>query len=87
MKSNIVSYISLQTLYLAELCIKMVSANEIAVFFKVQYIKKKAGDPVDLMHVDKHQSFSQVDATIFWWTWPGILKVPKITDLQCLSNI
>ena len=35
----------------------MLTANQIAGFFKVLYLKKD----VDFLHVDKHQGFLQVD--------------------------
>ena len=40
---------------------KMPTANQIAGFFKVLYLKKEVRDQVDFLHVDKHQSFLQVD--------------------------
>ena len=35
-----------------KLCIKIILANQIAGFFKVQYIKKKVGDQVDFLYVN-----------------------------------
>ena len=77
MKSNLVGYISLQTLYLAKLCMKVLLANQIALFFKVQHLKKKAEDPVYLIHVDKHQFFPQVDGTFFGGRGQAFSKSPK----------
>ena len=37
-----------------ELCIKMLSANQIAGFFKMQYLKKKVNDELQFWHADKH---------------------------------
>ena len=34
-------------------------ANQIAGFFKVQYLKKKVRDEVDFLYVNQHQSFLQ----------------------------
>ena len=33
------------------------------------------------MHVDKHQSFLQIDAVDFWWAWLVMCKLPKILSL------
>lgn len=55
----------------------MLLANQIAVFFKVQHLKKKAEDPVYLIHVDKHQCFPQVDGTFFGGRGQAFSKSPK----------
>ena len=38
----------------------MLSTNQIAEFFKVQYPEKKVNDEVYFWHADKHQSLLQV---------------------------
>ena len=43
-----------------ELWAKMLSTNQIAEFFKVQYPEKKVNDEVYFWHADKHQSLLQV---------------------------
>ena len=35
--------------------------NQIAGFFKVQYLQKEMRDPVDFLYVNKYQSFLQED--------------------------
>ena len=40
---------------------------------------------VDFLHVDKLESFLQID-NFWWWLW-SILKVSKIASLQSLHNI
>ena len=42
----------------------MLSANQIAGFFKMLYLKKEVKDEVYFCHADKHQSFLQVDAIV-----------------------
>ena len=44
----------------------MLSANQIAGFFKMQYLKKEVNDEVYFWHVDKHQNLLQVDKLSFW---------------------
>ena len=57
-------------------------------------IPKKVRVEVDFFDVDKHQSFLTVDLKVImktwrtWgWQWSSILKVCKVTSLQCLYNI
>ena len=45
--------LSVESLVL-KLCVKMLLANQIAGFFKVQYLKKKARDQVVFLFVNKH---------------------------------
>ena len=47
-----------------ELWAKMLPANQIAGFFKMQYLKKEENDEVHFWHADKHQSLLQVDTII-----------------------
>ena len=58
--------------------------NKVA--FSLQYITKKVSDEIDCSHVDKHESSLQIN-TDTWWEWSNIPKVPKISSLQCLTNI
>ena len=48
--------LSVESLVL-KLCVKMLLANQIAGFFKVQYLKKKVRDQEDFLYVNYHQSF------------------------------
>ena len=48
---------------------------------------KESRDQVDILHLEKYQIFFQNDCIVFWWGWRGMSKVPKITSLQCLSNV
>ena len=51
----------------------------------LKYIKKEVSGEVDSLHVDKHESFLQIDTMIF--DGDDIRKVPKIARLQCLYKI
>ena len=51
----------------------------------LKYIKKEVSGEVDSLHVDKHESFLQIDTMIF--DGDDIRKVPKIAGLQCLYKI
>ena len=42
----------------------MLSANEIAGFFKLQYLKKELNDEIHFWHADKDQYLLQVDTII-----------------------
>ena len=42
----------------------MMSANQIAGFFRMQYLKKEVNDEVYFLHANKHQCLLQVDAII-----------------------
>ena len=44
-------------------------------------------DAVGFLHVDKHDSFLQIDTKIFWWLWSSIPEVLKKARLQCFCNI
>ena len=52
----------------------------------LQYLKKEVSDEVDFLHADKHESFLQIDAVIFYGGWSSVPKEPKIS-LQYLCNI
>ena len=45
----------------------MLLANQIAGFFKVQYLKKEVRGQVDFLYVNKHQSFLQGDTIVLAW--------------------
>ena len=34
--------------------------------FSLQYIKKEVSDEIDLSHVDKHESYLQINTDIWW---------------------
>ena len=55
--------------------------NQTARFFKVIYFKKSR-DQVNFLHVDTTSY-----CYCFWWGWPGMPKIPKITSLQYHCNI
>ena len=61
-----------------ELCAQMLSANQIAEFCKIQYLKEEVNDEVYFSHADKHQSPLQVDTYHFGCVQPGIPEVPNI---------
>ena len=44
-----------------QLLVKMLSANTIAGFFKIQYFKKEVNDKLYFWHADKHWSIPQVN--------------------------
>ena len=48
-----------------ELWVRVLSANQIVRFFKVQYLMNKVWDEIDFLHADKPQSFLRVGATFF----------------------
>ena len=50
---------------LLKLCFKMLLANQIAGFFKVQCLKKEVR--VDFLYVNKHQSFIQRYTNVLAW--------------------
>ena len=58
--------LSVESLVL-KLCVKMLLANQIAGFFKVQYLKKKVRDQVDFLNVILHQSFLQGNTIVLAW--------------------
>ena len=47
-----------------DLWTKILSTNQIAGFFKVQYLKEKVNDKVHFCHADKNGCFLKVDTTI-----------------------
>ena len=65
----------------------------------LQYLIKEVGDEVVFLHAYKHKSFLQVDLNTlginvsykvtlnYWWAWPSILKVFRVTSFQCHDNI
>ena len=60
-----------------ELWAKMLSVNQIAGFFKMQYLKKEVDDEVYFWHVDKHQSLPQVGTIILGLCNQACSKYPK----------
>ena len=50
-----------------KLCVKMLLANQIEGFFKVQYLKKKLWDQDNFLYVNKHQSFLQGNTVFLAW--------------------
>ena len=50
-----------------KLCVKMLLANQIAGFFKVQYLKKKVKNQVSFFYVNKRQSFTQRNTVVLAW--------------------
>ena len=64
-----------------ELCSKMLSANQIAGFFKLEYLRNRMTYQPDFLHVKSYQFWLQIDHGIFakytymkWWAWPGTLR-------------
>ena len=49
------------------LCVKMLLANQITGFFKVQYLKKEVRGQVDFLYINKHQSFLQWYTVVLAW--------------------
>ena len=50
-----------------KLRVKMLLANQIAGFFKVQYLKKKVRDQEDFLYVNYHQSFLHRNTIVLAW--------------------
>ena len=48
-------------------CVKMLLANQIEGFFKVQYLKKKLWDQENFLYVNKNQSFLQGNTVFLAW--------------------
>ena len=44
----------------------------------LQYLKKELRDKVDFLHVDKHESFLQIDTMFFNGDGQGYPKFPKL---------
>jgi len=64
-----------------ELCPKMLSTNQIAGFFKPEYLWNRMTYQPDFLHVKSYQFWLEVDqfilakyAYIKSWAWSGILK-------------
>ena len=57
------NHLSDESLFL-KLCVKMLLANQIAGFFKIQYLKKEVRGQVDFLYVNKHQRFLQGDTIV-----------------------
>ena len=55
----------------------MLSANQIAGFFKMQYLKKEVNDEVFFHNADKHRSLLQVDIIILDVCNQACPKYPK----------
>ena len=62
---------------LLELWGKMLSVNQIAGFFKIEYLKKEANYEVYLWHADDHRSLLQVDTIILGVCNQACPKHPK----------
>ena len=58
--------LSVESLVL-KLCVKMLLVNQIAGFFKVQYLKKKVRDQEDFLYVNYHQSFLHGNTIVLAW--------------------
>ena len=57
--------------------VKMLLANQIAGFFKLQYLKNEVNDEVYFWHVDKHLSLLLVDTIILGVCNQACSKYPK----------
>ena len=44
----------------------------------LQYLKKEVSEEVDFLHVDKHESFLQIDTMIFGGDGQAFPKFPKL---------
>ena len=60
-----------------ELLAKILSANQIAGFFKILCLKKEMNDEVLFWHTEKHQSLLQLDTIIFGVCNQACPKYPK----------
>ena len=60
-----------------ELSAKILSANQIAGFFKMQYLKKEVNDEIYFWDADKHRSLVQVDTIIVGVCSQACPKYPK----------
>ena len=61
----------------------MMSANQIAGFFKMQYLQKEVNDEVYFWHTDKHRSLLQVDTINLGLCNQACPKYPK--EKVCIS--
>ena len=68
-----------------ELWTKMLPANQIVGFFKMQYFKNEVNDDIYFLHADKHRSLLQVD-TIILVTVTRHAQSTK-NKFACLCNI
>ena len=87
------SLLQIDTMILMEIVKHFESSPNIKFTMPLQYLKKEVRDEVDFWHVDKHQSFLQVDfntlgikdaykVILYCWGWSSILKVLKVIGFQ-----
>ena len=62
---------------LLKLCIKMLLANQITGFFKVQYFKKKVKDQVDFLYINRYQKLPTRRYYCFGVGGQACLKYPN----------
>ena len=55
----------------------MLSANQIAGFFKMEFLKKEVNDEVYFWHADNHRSLLQADTITFGVCNQACLRYPK----------
>ena len=60
-----------------ELWARVLSADQGAAFFKMQYLKKELNDKIYFWHSDKHRSLLQVDTIVLGLYNQARPKFPK----------
>ena len=63
----------------------MLSANQIAGFFKMEFLKKEVNDEVYFWHTDNHRSLLQADTITFGVCNQACLKYPNKFTYLCHS--
>ena len=51
---------------------KMLSTNQIAIFFDHQYIRMQSSDILDFLHGENHQRNISSETTTSGWVWPVV---------------
>ena len=65
----------------------MLLANQIAVFFNIQYLKKQVNDKAYFWHADKHESSLQADTIIFRVHSQACTNYPKYEVCISLQDL
>ena len=63
---------SWKNVVLLQLCPKMLSTNQIAIFFDHQYPWKESVDIIDFLRGNNHQGEIGDETSAFGWVWPVV---------------
>ena len=66
---------------------KMLSANQVAVFFDHQYLWKESIDPTDFLHGNNHQRKISSETITFGWVWPFVFLVQSDCRILLIISI